>query len=109
MILLSLGQRIKQKKDACYKQASLKEVRSEGLEPSRLAALDPKSNVATNYTTTAEFSAKIQQFFIFATHTEDKKRHPSRCHSFFRYFQDSGEQSSPPLPYVYYFLPVRFP
>ena len=31
----------------------LHSVRPEGLEPSRLAALDPKSNVATNYTTAA--------------------------------------------------------
>lgn len=38
-------------------------MRPEGLEPSRLAALDPKSNVATNYTTAAIFTAKVSIYF----------------------------------------------
>ena len=38
-------------------------MRPEGLEPSRLAALDPKSNVATNYTTAAIFAAKVSIYF----------------------------------------------
>ena len=31
------------------------EVRAEGLEPTHLAALDPKSSVSTNFTTPANF------------------------------------------------------
>ena len=38
-------------------------MRPEGLEPARLAALDPKSNVATNYTTAAIFAAKVSIYF----------------------------------------------
>lgn len=37
-------------------------VRVKGVEPPRLAALDPKSSVSTNSTTPAERSANIAQF-----------------------------------------------
>ena len=39
------------------------EVRLKGLEPPRLSAPDPKSGVATNYTTAAKATAKIRLFF----------------------------------------------
>ncbi len=37
-------------------------VRVKGVEPPRLAALDPKSSVSTNSTTPAKWSANINQF-----------------------------------------------
>ncbi len=36
-------------------ESFFRKVRMKGLEPPRLAAPDPKSGVATNYTTSAEF------------------------------------------------------
>ena len=41
------------------------QVRMEGLEPPRLAALDPKSSAATNYATCACCGANIQCFFEY--------------------------------------------
>ena len=34
-------------------------VRAEGLEPTHLAALDPKSSVSTNFTTPADFALRL--------------------------------------------------
>ena len=39
-------------------------MRLKGLEPPRLASLDPKSSAATNYATAAKSDAKIVYFFI---------------------------------------------
>lgn len=33
----------------------------EGLEPTHLAALDPKSSVSTNFTTSAEMERKVNE------------------------------------------------
>ncbi len=40
-------------------------MRLKGLEPPRLSALDPKSSVATNYTTAAETDYKGNTFILF--------------------------------------------
>ena len=50
------------KKSDCKKQSL---VRIKGLEPPRLSASDPKSDVATNYTISAMDATKIATFFIF--------------------------------------------
>ncbi len=42
-------------------------VRMKGLEPPRLTPLDPKSSVATNYTTSASvYDANIRSFLILS-------------------------------------------
>ena len=38
-------------------------VRMKGLEPPRREALDPKSSAATNYATSALWTAKLEQYF----------------------------------------------
>ena len=39
-------------------------VRAEGLEPTHLAALDPKSSVSTNSTTPAKLKGKYKKYFV---------------------------------------------
>ena len=36
-----------------------------GLDPPRLAALDPKSSAATNYATSASFVFAVQRYVVF--------------------------------------------
>jgi hypothetical protein len=43
--------------------------RVKGVEPPRLAALDPKSSVSTNSTTPAKWSANINQFSDLQMHS----------------------------------------
>ena len=47
-------------------------MRSKGLEPPRLSAPDPKSGVATNYTTAAKFGTKLR-FSIVERKNQNKK------------------------------------
>ena len=47
-----------------FKNQPFRVVRLKGLEPPRREAPDPKSGVATNYTTAAKFGCKDMNFFI---------------------------------------------
>ncbi len=50
-------------------------VRVEGLEPTHLAALDPKSSVSTNFTTPAAFNAMANIGLVFIkTNLSSKKK-----------------------------------
>ena len=51
-----------------------------GLEPQRLSTLDPKSNAATNYATSAEGGAKIY-FFVIGWWVFEKKPRIARIYT----------------------------
>ena len=56
------ARRIMERRWANQKLAHLLFVRIKGLEPPRLSASDPKSDVATNYTISAVCSTKVVKF-----------------------------------------------
>ncbi len=48
-----------------YTHTTFNCVRMEGLEPTRLAALDPKSSMSTNFTTSAFYKTSPKRFLVF--------------------------------------------
>ena len=58
MTLKSLRPSVNEKSDRIFSVARVKFVRIKGLEPPRLSASDPKSDVATNYTISAVSQAQ---------------------------------------------------
>jgi hypothetical protein len=64
-------------------------VRVEGLEPTHLAALDPKSSVSTNFTTPAAISIIHDRSLLLNSHTLDRAlsvKRGAKVYIFLNYF-----------------------